>query len=78
MGAPKRTLGFASRTEAVLALRAEGHSTRQIADRIGIEGKRRGWTRCPRCGGKIAAFLAGSRDHLHMSCETQNCIRMME
>lgn len=42
------------------------------------KGKRRGWTMCPRCGGKIAAFLAGSRDHLHMSCETQNCIRMME
>lgn len=42
------------------------------------KGKRRGWTRCPRCGGKIAAALAGPRDHLHMSCETPNCIRMME
>lgn len=39
MGAAKRTLGFASRTEAVLALRADGLSTRQIADRIGIEEK---------------------------------------
>lgn len=39
MGAAKRTLGFASRTEAVLNLRADGLSTRQIADRIGIEEK---------------------------------------
>lgn len=36
MGAPKRTLGFASRTEAVLSLRAAGLSTAQIADKIGI------------------------------------------
>lgn len=37
MGAPKPTLGYSSRTEAVLALRAGGCSTRQIAERIGIE-----------------------------------------
>jgi Bacterial regulatory proteins, luxR family len=36
MGAPKPTLGFSSRTEAVLALRADGCTTRQIADRVGI------------------------------------------
>lgn len=36
MGAPKQTLGYSSRTEAVLALRASGLSTRQIAERIGI------------------------------------------
>lgn len=42
------------------------------------KGKRRGWTKCPRCGGRIVAVLAGKRDHLHMSCETPNCIRMME
>lgn len=36
MGAPKPTLGFTSRTEAVLALRADGCTTRQIAERIGI------------------------------------------
>lgn len=42
------------------------------------KGKRQGWTKCPRCGGRINAILAGSRDHLHMSCETPNCIRMME
>jgi hypothetical protein len=36
MGAPKPTLGFSSRTDAVLALRADGLSTRQIAARIGI------------------------------------------
>lgn len=33
----KPTLGFATRTEAVLALRAGGKTTRQIADAIGIE-----------------------------------------
>lgn len=42
------------------------------------KGKRRGWTKCPRCGGRIVAFLAGRHDHLHMSCETPNCIRIME
>lgn len=36
MGAAKPTLGFSSRTEAVLALRSDGCTTRQIADRIGI------------------------------------------
>lgn len=36
MGAAKPTLGFSSRTEAVLALRADGQTTRQIAARIGI------------------------------------------
>lgn len=40
--------------------------------------KRRGSTKCPRCGGRIVAVLAGKRDHLHMACETPNCIRMME
>lgn len=33
------TAGFATRTEAVLAMRASGHSTRQIADALGIEPK---------------------------------------
>jgi hypothetical protein len=36
MGAAKPTLGFRSRTDAVLALRAEGLTTRDIATRIGI------------------------------------------
>lgn len=36
MGAAKPTLGFRSRTDAVLALRSDGCTTRQIADRIGI------------------------------------------
>lgn len=35
----KPTAGFATRTEAVLALRAVGRTTRQIADEIGIETK---------------------------------------
>lgn len=36
---PKPTNGFATRTEAVLALRALGRTTKQIADEIGIEAK---------------------------------------
>lgn len=36
MGAAKPTLGFSSRTEAVLALRGDGCTTREIAFRIGI------------------------------------------
>lgn len=37
--APKPSLGFASRTDAVLSLRRQGQSTRQIADQIGIAEK---------------------------------------
>lgn len=36
MGAPKPTLGYQSRTEAVLALRAKGKTTAQIGAMIGI------------------------------------------
>lgn len=36
MGAKKPTLGYASRTEAVIALRGQGFSTRHIAGRLGI------------------------------------------
>lgn len=35
----KRTLEFASRTDAVLALRADGLSTRAIANKLAIEPK---------------------------------------
>jgi len=35
----KRTLGYATRTDAVIALREQGLGTRAIADRIGIEPK---------------------------------------
>lgn len=43
------------------------------------KGKRRGWTKCPRCGGKVIAVLAGKRDHLQMDCQTQGCdVRMIE
>jgi hypothetical protein len=35
----KPTLGFSSRTEAVLALRAKGHTTNEIAARVGIDHK---------------------------------------
>ncbi len=36
MGTRKQTLGFPSRTDAVLAMRSQRLSTRQIAERIGI------------------------------------------
>lgn len=42
------------------------------------KSKRQGWTKCPRCGGRIVATLLGRKDHLHMACSTPNCIRMME
>ncbi|SMF82924.1 hypothetical protein SAMN06265365_14819 [Tistlia consotensis] len=37
MGAAKETLGYPSRTDAVLALRRQGLTTREIAQRIGVE-----------------------------------------
>ena len=39
MGGPKPTLGYPSRTAAVLALRAQGLPDVEIADRIGIPVK---------------------------------------
>ncbi len=36
MGAPKPILGYESRTAAVMALRAEGHSTASIAEKLSI------------------------------------------
>lgn len=39
MSGSKETLGFSSRTAAVLALRQKGMTTREIASRIGIEVK---------------------------------------
>lgn len=39
MNAPKPTLGFASRTDAVLALRSQRKSTGEIARLIGIKEK---------------------------------------
>ncbi|MCK9551590.1 hypothetical protein [Aquamicrobium sp.] len=39
MGAPKPTLGYGSRTEAVIALRREGMRPSAIARRLGIEVK---------------------------------------
>lgn len=39
MGAAKPCLGYPSRTAAVVGLRQQGLSTRQIADAIGIEDK---------------------------------------
>lgn len=44
--------------------------------------KRRGSIRatrtCPNCGKKVHLVLAGHKQHLHASCETPNCIWMME
>lgn len=43
------------------------------------QNRRRGWTKCPYCGGKVVVVLAGRRDHLHMACQTAGCnMRMME
>lgn len=42
------------------------------------KGKRRGWTKCPRCGGRIVAVLCGSKDHIHVACQTPNCMSVME
>lgn len=41
-------------------------------------GKATAWTKCPRCGGKVRAVLAGHKQHIHMACETAGCIRVME
>jgi hypothetical protein len=49
-----------------------------LKDAMRAKGKRRGWTRCPRCGGKITAILAGRKDHIHMACEKLDCLRLME
>jgi len=46
MASPKPCLGFPSRTEAIFALRGDGLSTRQIAERIGIEVKTVGALEC--------------------------------
>lgn len=41
--------------------------------------KRRGWTKCPRCGSKVHAVLAGPRNHIHMGCENKECnVRCLE
>jgi len=40
--------------------------------------KRKGHTKCPICGQRVNAILAGPKDHLHMACVTPNCIRLME
>jgi hypothetical protein len=43
------------------------------------KNRTRAWTKCPKCGGKVLAVLAGRKQHLHMACETAGCnIRMME
>lgn len=39
MGLRKQTLGYPSRTDAVVALRRQGKSTHEIAERIGIQPK---------------------------------------
>ena len=43
------------------------------------KGKTSAWTKCPRCGGKVRAVLAGHKQHIHMACETRGCnVRVME
>lgn len=50
----------------------------KVKTALKAKGKLRGWTRCPRCGGRIVAALLGPKHHLHMACATLNCIRVME
>jgi len=33
---------------------------------------------CPVCKGKIYYSVASSNNHIHMKCETDNCIKFME
>lgn len=43
------------------------------------KNKTSGWTKCPECGGKVNAVLAGPRQHIHMACKTKGCnVRAME
>lgn len=68
MPAAKPTLGYPSRTEAVLGLRREGLSAPQIADKIGIDVKavaaleasagRRGGVRRPADRGRVVLLPA--------------------
>lgn len=64
MSGPKGTLGYRSRTEAAIAMQAQGHSNRQIAEVLGVSvstaaallasghrAKRRGGTGVPAPGG---------------------------
>lgn len=50
----------------------------RVRDAMLKKDKRRAWTKCPVCGSKIRAYLAGSKAHLHMACETKGCIWVMQ
>ena len=50
----------------------------RVKKALKAKGKQRGWTKCPRCGGRINAVLAGRKEHIHMACETKNCMQVME
>lgn len=63
---------FTSRMEEAFTLAIK------VKAALKVSGRRRGWTKCPRCGGKVRAILAGSKGHLHMRCETADCISVME
>ena len=41
-------------------------------------GARRARKTCPICGATVNMVLAGPRNHIHLACETQNCMRLME
>lgn len=79
MSAPKPTLGYRSRTAAVIALRGQGLSDRQIADRIGIthaavsalaaSGKRS--TRPAEANGRTIVFPADILDRLAPHAEVR-------
>ena len=50
----------------------------KLKSRMIERGLDRAQTKCPRCGGRIDAILAGPKKHIHMSCRTPSCIQMME
>lgn len=41
-------------------------------------GKRRAWTTCPQCGGRLEGALAGPQNHIRMACTTDGCLAAME
>lgn len=49
---------------------------RKIMERKKISRAR---AKCPRCGkGFVHAVLVGPKKHMHMQCDTTNCLMMMQ
>lgn len=78
MAGPIACLGYPSRTSAVLALRAQGLSSRQIAARIGVEIKtvtalEGSASRCDRPGSRATSAPTGA--HLTIDLDTMRALR---